>query len=79
MKCRILIFGVLTIAILAWPPVYSIYLERDVKTWLTGRGRMEDFELQQFFGAQSSVAGFPSPQKADYEVRVVLIAPSDFN
>lgn len=59
MKSRILIFGFLLFTILVWPPIYSIYLDRDFKTWLTGRGRMEDFELQQLLGAQRWVIDIP--------------------
>lgn len=60
MKYRILIFAVFFCAVMAWPPIYSFYLEREVKAWLTGQGRMEDFELQQLLDAQRWIIDIPS-------------------
>lgn len=58
MKTKLLLMVLVVFAIL-WPPIYSTCFDRDVKAWLRGHGRMEDFELQLLFGAQRWVIDIP--------------------
>ena len=58
MKTKLLLTVLFIVAIL-WPPIYSAYLDRDVRAWVHGQGRMEDFELQLLLGAQRWVIDVP--------------------
>ena len=59
MKIRILIGTILVVLLLVWPPIYSIYFDRDLKSLVTGRGRIEDFELQRLLDAQRWIIDIP--------------------
>ncbi len=58
MKIKILL-GFLIIFTAVWPAVYSTVFDRDIRAWLNGHGRMEDFELQLLLGAQRWVIDIP--------------------
>lgn len=58
MKTKLLLTVLFIFAIL-WPPIYATFLDRDVRAWVHGHGRMEDFELQLLLGAQRWVIDVP--------------------
>ena len=49
----------LLLFVIAWPPIYSLSLDRGVRAWLRRQGRMEDFELQLLLNAQRWVVDIP--------------------
>jgi len=57
-KTRLILSTLLVVAI-AWPPLYSMFVDRDLRMWYNGHGRMEDFELQLLLGAQRWIVDIP--------------------
>ena len=56
---KTIIPAILVILAILWPPIYSIYFDRDVRAWVRGYGSMEDFELQLLLSAQRWVIEIP--------------------
>ena len=50
---------IVVLVAVGWPPIYSLFLDRDLRVWVHGHGRMEDFELQLLLDAQRWVIDVP--------------------
>ena len=66
MRPRIILLAALLLAIFAWPPVYYHYFASSVQSWLTGHGKMKDYEIQKLLAAQRWVIDVPKDKDGWY-------------
>ena len=64
MKSRTILLAMLLLAIFAWPPVYDLCFATPLQDWLTGHGKMKDYEIQKLLAAQRWVIDIPTARES---------------